>query len=190
MRNCLWMTAFSLSIMLAAKPVIACRMNAGLVPSDIKYADVVVIGEIVNYEVVQDQAVRKRRKEMLEDYPDKSSKYWLLMSRQKKFLSDYARFKIFVDEALVGQPPNIISATWDNSTFGEPETMKEGPYLIGLRKPGSKIPPLRGPSATILPSPEPHSLAVLQAPCARAFILEATSVEAETVRKILSDSVQ
>lgn len=175
----------SLAIMLAAKPASACFMVAERKLDDVKYASVVVIGRIVDYEIVLDQAVRKERKEMLERSADKSTEYWRLMSEQKDFLSDYARFKVLVDEVLVGQPPRVISVTWDNSTFGEPEKMKAGHYLIGLREPDAKSPPLRGPSATILSSPEPKSLTVLQAPCAPAFILEATSAEAKTIRKML-----
>lgn len=63
--------------------------------------------------------------------------------------------------------------------------MKAVPYLIALRESSSKTPPLRGPSATTLPNPEPNLLAVLQAPCAPAFIFETMSVEAETIRSEL-----
>lgn len=174
-----------LVIILSANPASACRLAASLNLDDIKYASVVVVGRVLDYEIVLDQAVRKERKEMLDRSADKSTKFWRLMSEQKDFLSDYARFRVLVDEVLVGQPASVISITWDNSTFGEPEKMKEGPYLIGLREPGSKSPPLRGPSATILPSPESKSLVVLQAPCAPAFILEATSAEARKIREML-----
>ncbi|WP_306545886.1 hypothetical protein [Desulfobulbus sp.] len=180
----------SLAIILAAMPSSACLVKVGLKLDDIKYASVVVIGRIVDYEVVLDQAIRKNRKEELERSADKSSESWKLLSEQKHFLSDYARFKVLVDEVLVGQSPNVISVTWDNSTSREPEKMREGPYLIGLRAPGSKSPPLRGPSATILPSPEPKSLTVLQAPCAPAFILEATSAKAKAIREILGGAAK
>lgn len=190
MRNCLCATVISLATILAAKPASACLMAADLQLDDIKYAGVVVIGRIVDYEIVLDQAVRKERKDMLERSTDKSTEFWRSMSEQKHFLSDYARFKVLVDQVLVGQSPKVISVTWDNSTFGEPEKMEDGPYLIGLRQPGSKSPPLRGPSATILPSPEPKSLTVLQAPCAPAFIVEATSAEAKTIRKMLGGAAK
>jgi hypothetical protein len=162
MRNRLCAGGIALFVMLAAQPAIACMMNAGFNPEDIKYASVVVIGRITNYEIVRPK----------KDYA----------------LSDYARFKVLVDEVLVGQPPKVISVTWDNSTFGEPEKMAEGPYLIGLRDPGAKRPPLRGPSATVLPSPEPEALTVLQAPCAPAFIIKATSDSAKKIREILNGS--
>jgi hypothetical protein len=190
MRNCLCTLVMSLATLSAAKPASACFMAADLKLDDVKYASVVVIGRIVDYEIVPGQAIRKERKEMLERSADKSTEYWRSMAEQNHFLSDYARFKVLVDEVLVGQPPRVIPVTWDNSTFGEPEKMKDGRYLIGLREPRAKSPPLRGPSATIRPSPEPKSLTVLQAPCAPAFILEATSAEAKTIRKMLGGTTK
>jgi hypothetical protein len=190
MRNCLCSMVIILATILAAKPANTCLAAGGLNLDDIKYASVVVIGRIVDYKIVLDQKVRKERKEMLDRSADKSSEYWRMMSEQKHFLSDYARFKVVVYKVLVGKSPSIISVTWDNSTFGEPEQMKKGLYLIGLRESGSKRPPLRGPSATILPTPDPKSLTVLQAPCASAFILESTSAEAKTIKKMLSDATK
>jgi hypothetical protein len=185
MRNYLCSTVMILATILAAKPARACLLFSGLNINDVKYASVVVIGKIVNYEIVLDQQVRKERKEMLDRSTDKSTEYWRMMSEQKQFLSDYARFNVVVDKVLVGKSPKVISVTWDNSTFGEPEQMKKGQYLIGLRKPGSNIPPLRGPSATILPAPDPKSLTVLQAPCAPPFILEYESDEAKKIKAML-----
>jgi hypothetical protein len=190
MRNYLCFTVMILATILAAKPANTCLGASSLNLDDIKYARVVVIGRIVDYEIVLDQKVRKERKEMLDRSADKSTEYWRMMSEQKHFLSDYARFRVVVDKVLVGKSPNIISVTWNNSTFGEPEKMQKGPYLIGLRESGSKSPPLRGPSATILPSPDPKLLTVLQAPCAPAFILESTSAEAKTIKKMLGGAAK
>ena len=161
----------SFSILFVTLPASACRAHAALELSDIQYASVVVVGRIENYEIVQPTDAR--------------SNFWRSKSKSKRILSDYARFDVVVDEVLAGHPPQVIPVTWDNSTFGEPDAMKAVPYLIGLREPGSKTLPLRGPSATILPSPEPDSLTVLQAPCAPAFILEATSDEVRTIRDAL-----
>ena len=191
MRNFLSTTMISLINILAAQHASACMMMADLRLGDLEYASVVVVGRITNYEIVRDMEFRKRYKEGLERATDKTSEYWKreyarATSQSESFLSDYARFNILVDEVLVGQPPKIITVTWNNSTFGEPENMKDGSYLIALREPGSKTPPLRGPSATVLPAKEPESLTVLQAPCASAFIFEATSSEAKSVRDILA----
>jgi hypothetical protein len=74
-----------------------------------------------------------------------------LLSEQKGFLDDYARFDVLVDEVLVGNPPKVLTVTWDNSTFSESDKLGEGPFLIALREPGARTPPLRGPSATVMP---------------------------------------
>jgi hypothetical protein len=168
MRNRLGKVAISLSFILVAEPAGACMMMAGLKIDDIEYASVVVIGKIVNYEIVRPK--------------DEISEFWRRTYGLKDVLSDYARFNVSVEEVLVGQPPEVLTVTWDNSTFGEPKTMKEGSYLIGLRDPRAARPPLRGPSATVLPSREPNALTVLQAPCAPAFIFEASSPEATTIK--------
>lgn len=104
---------------------------------------------------------------------------------QTSFLSDYARFDVIVDQVLAGKAPRMVSVTWDNSTFGEPASMPPGLYLIALRVPGSMAPPLRGPSATILPTPEPALPTLLQAPCSSAFIFPVASDEAIAVRGII-----
>ena len=171
MRNCLCAMVVDLSILFGALPASACRARAALELGDIQYAGVVVVGRIEKYEIVQPT--------------DEISNFWRRKSGKKRILSDYARFEVVVDEVLAGQPPQVIPVTWDNSTFAEPEEMMAVPYLIGLREPGAKTPPLRGPSATTLPSPDQNSLTVLQAPCAAAFIFVATSAEARTIREAL-----
>lgn len=165
-------------------PAQACVMMADFEAEDVQYADAVVIGRIQNYEIVKDpkkheehEAFRRKHPEIFKDV--KSS---------GRLLSDYARFEIRVDEVLRGNVYEVIRATWDNSTFGEPTQMPTGPYLIALRKDGSPLPPLRGPSATLLPDPEPGRFKVLQAPCAKAFILEHDSQYAVEVRSLLSAS--
>jgi hypothetical protein len=168
--------ALAFCFLLASPQAHACMMIARLEPGDIKYADVVVVGRITDYEVVLDPEIRRQQKEAV--------------APNRRFLSDYARFRILVDEVLVGKPPKILFATWDNSTFGEPSRMEEGPFLIGLRDPHSKSPPLRGPSATIMPNQEPQTLTVLQAPCAGPFIFEATGDMAKAIREILAGAAK
>lgn len=143
---------------LGKAPAYACMAMAPLELADIKYADVVVLGRISNYEIVDGEPGQ---------------------------LGDYARFTVSVDDVLFGQPPQQLTAVWDNSTYAEPESMPSGSFLIALRDPRSQTPPLRGPSATVLPNPEPTLLTVLQAPCSDAFIFSSTSDEARTILKTL-----
>jgi hypothetical protein len=146
-------------------PASACTTDAEIVFDDVKYADIVVVGEIANYKVVTPPG------------------------EKPGFLPDYARFDILVDEVLKGQVGKTLTVTWDNSTFGDPDSIPPGQYLIALRSPKStSIPPLRGPSATILPRPEPAAPTLLQAACADPFMFLSTSESAKAVRKILQSS--
>ena len=100
-------------------------------------------------------------------------------------MPDYAQFSVKISEILKGAVPKEIAVTWDNSTFGEPEQLEPGPYLIALRDPQSAVPPLRGPSATVFPNKEPSTLTVLQAPCAPPFIIQVSDSRVESILKIL-----
>lgn len=179
-RFCTVATA-ALALVLVSGPAHACRMYAKLDLNDVKYADVVLVGRVSNYRIVRDVEFRRK---MLAN-PKLSPDMRKLYESTSSLLSDYARFDIQVDQVLAGKAPTRLSVTWHNSTFREPEKMATGPFLIALRWPYSKTPPLRGPSATILPNREPGSMAVLQAPCSSPFIFESTSNEARTVRLIL-----
>jgi hypothetical protein len=181
--RCDWRAAaLAVAVAAAGDPAYACVVVASLDPADVKLADVVVIARIANYSIVLDEKVRRERKESLARM---SPALRESLASQTTFLSDYARFDLLVDKVLVGPAPKTLSVTWDNSTFGEPEAMPPGEYLVALRYPGSRSPPLRGPSATILPNPEPGRLTVLQAPCAPAFIFPSASAQATAVRKLL-----
>ena len=161
MRNILSVSALLLGIVMSA-PAKACMGEDEIVLDDVKYADTVVVGWISNYKVITPEG------------------------RKRGYIWDYARFEVRVDEVLKGQADQTLTVTWDNSTFGEPDEIPPGPYLIALRNPDSNtIPPLRGPSATIFPRPEPDAPTLLQAPCASPFMFESTSKKAVALRKIL-----
>ncbi len=171
-----------LASILIGQPALACFAHVSTDLNDIKFADIVVVGHVRNYRVVSD--VESRRKML--DRSDLPPQLRALYSGSGSVLSDYARFDIEVDRVLAGNASPSLSATWDNSTFREPETMDPGPYLIALRNPNSPSPPLRGPSATVSASPEPDTPTVLQAPCAGAFIFKSTSDQARTLERMLA----
>lgn len=149
---------------------------------DVAYANVVLIGRVENYRIIRDEAFRKR---MLAS-PSLTAEMRKFYSDPKRgLMSDYARFDVKVEKVLVGKASGVLSVTWDNSTFGEPDQLMPGRYLIALRRTDSAAPPLRGPSATILPSPDPKSLTLLQAACSSAFIYPAQSEEARKIQAIL-----
>ncbi len=127
----------------------ACSVMVGMDLRDLLYADAIVEGRVINYEII--------------DVGDVGP------------LPNYAVFTFIVDETIYGEYPNengnFIRFTWDNSTFGEPADWdRSGSIVVGLRNSTSEIPPLRGPSATILRAPEQNVMTVLQAPCSLPFI--------------------
>ena len=161
----------------------ACIVSVPPRLEDASYADLVVIGQIENYRIIRDEAFRREMLARPNLSPEDRKHY---ENPKTSLLSDYARFEIKVESVLAGHASGTLSVTWDNSTFGEPDQTKPGRYLIALRRPGSASPPLRGPSATILPSPDPSALTVLQAPCSGAFIYEAESNAAQSIQEILT----
>ena len=175
--------AATFALILAPAVAQACFVAAPLSLEDITYADVVVIGHVENYEIVKDIAFRES---MLSDpnLPEDLRKIYA--DESHLLLGDYARFEVQVDKVLAGDVPDRFTATWDNSTFAQSEALPSGPFLMGFRKDGSAMPPLRGPSATVHPNPEPQSLTILQAPCAPAFFFRSSSDAAHKVEAILA----
>lgn len=176
-----WFVAAILVGLSASQPALACRIRGQIDLRDVRYADVVLVGRISNYRIIRDEDFRERMLSNPNLTPDMREMY----AGRQSLLPDYARFDIEVAEVLVGTAPDRLSATWDNSTFGEPESMRPGPFLIALRNPSSQTPPLRGPSATILPDADPALPTLLQAPCASPFLFENDSDQAAEVRRIL-----
>jgi hypothetical protein len=189
-----WIAALTVAAMSGGAPARACMTEAPLDLHDIRYADVVVVGRIANYRIIPDPEIRRQnalardpaiRREMANlvggELPPEP-----VDETPGRFMSDYASFRVIVDEVLIGPAATTLEVTWDNSTFAEPESLPAGPLLIAMRRAGSRSPPLRGPSVTILPNPDPTALAVLQAPCSRAFIFEGGSREARAVRRMLN----
>jgi hypothetical protein len=170
-----------LFILGASGPASACRIAAQIVLDDVRHADAVLVGRVSNYRIIRDEASRQR---MLSS-PSLSPALREIYEGGGALLPDYARFDIEVIEVLVGTVPSRLSATWDNSTFGEPEDISAGPFLMALRDPSSAAPPLRGPSATVFANAEPALPTLLQAPCASPFLFEIDSSEAAEIRRIL-----
>jgi hypothetical protein len=156
MRNRVTIAALFVAMTLAGTPAHACIMMVPIELTDIEYADVVVVGRIDHYERVGNE----------------------------ELISGYAKFDVLVDEVLLGDAPQEITVTWDNSTFTEPETMAPGPFVIALRDPGSRMPPLRS-SGSIFPNPKPDLLTLLQAPCSSPFMFASGSEEAKAIRQML-----
>lgn len=168
----------ALSLLTAAVPPLAhaCPMYRPLDRGSVRDADVVVTGRIANYRIVRDEAARRQRREMLAKNPDMDRDLRDNLRKQTRFLSDNAHFDVLVDEVLVGEAGSRLRVVWDNSTFGEPDRMPPGEYLIALRNPLPDAPALRGDPVFPL----------LQRPCSGAFLLPVDGPEAEAVRRVLA----
>ncbi len=144
----------------------ACAVMTGMELSDVFLADAVIVGQVVDYEIVD-------------------------VGRQGP-LPNYARFKVRIEKVLTGDVSqnlnvdNTLTFTWDNSTFGEPEEFQRRvSFLFALRNPTSPLPPLRSGSGVILPTLETDSFTVLQAPCAGAFIFDNYSPQSQILQQVL-----
>ena len=160
--------AAMVALVVSAQNAPACVMHAGIDYQDIFQADL----DVSNYTIIRPT------------------------NETGRVIAEYARFDIRVRERLLApadsdlQIPSNLTVTWDNSTFSEPEVMesKRGSrgFLIALRDPASALPPQRGPSAFIAPTPEPEFYTVFQAPCATAFIFEMDSLVGIALRQVLT----
>ena len=171
----------ALAATFCAQSAQACIAIAPRELADVVYADVVVVGTIADYEIVRDMEFREQ---MLQSPGLTDDQRKIYADPEQGLMSDYARFDIEVSEWLKGEGSDRIAATWDNSTFGEPD-MLNGVYLLALRDPASPVPPLRGPSANIGPAVEPDRLTLLQAPCAPPFLFPIEEAPLEETRAIL-----
>lgn len=146
-----WYAAMALALMLASEPALACRFQREPNLNEVKQADLVVIGKITEYQVIRHEGV-----------------------------GSYSRFVIQVEQVIVGKASDRLPVTWENSTFGQPEKIAEGQYLIALHA-GST-----GNYITGSPHREPNVMSVLQEPCSRALMFEVSSNEARITRDILA----
>ncbi|MFW2829104.1 energy transducer TonB [Sphingomonas sp. ID0503] len=179
--------AVVLSASLAPTSAFACAAYLPPRLTDVSLADVVVIGRIENYRIVRDEAFRRERLAWPKLTADMRKAY---EDPEGSLIPDYASFGVQVEKVLFGRAPSSLPVTWDNSTFGEPEEMRQGRYVLALRWPRSPAPPLRGPSATISPSPEAGTMTVLQAPCSSAFIYKAESAEGQIIQFLLGPAAR
>lgn len=176
-----WIAAALGLAVLAAEPAFACRFHSAAVLEDVRYADLVLVGRIRDYHIVRDEAFRERLLAVPDLPPDRRAFY----EGPGHLLSDYARVEIEVEEVLFGEAPRRLTITWYSFVSGGRERFGAGePRLVALRLPASPIPPLRGPSATIVANAEPDLYTILEAPCSNAFVFDTGSDEARAVRQL------
>jgi hypothetical protein len=142
-----------------AQPAYACMDIAPFVIEDVRQADAVFSGRLIDY----------RR----------------ISPSRPQSLDDYGLLTVRVDEVLKGDVAGEVQLYWWNSTFGVPEEMDHAdrvrPIIIAAIRADRPSPPLRGPSATISPTQRPDLLQILQAPCSSPFILPHSTDAVEKV---------
>lgn len=187
MHKCLSLFALSLSFSMQAAQ--ACTELRPLNVQHLQYADTVVVGRVENYHLILDEDARQQRQAFLAA-PDLSSMVRKALTKQGSFGADYARFDVLVDEVLTGKPPMLFSAVWDSMTSGEPMQMGTGPFLIALYDPKSPMPDDYSFGENVSLSGKLRLLTVMQASCARAFLVGIHSKDAVDIRRFLKDRKQ
>lgn len=168
------------------KSVYACMKLPIFNAKMVKHADLVVVGRIINYEIIVEPKTSEKRQAFLE----KHSRFKKIFKEFPWGLPSYARFEIVVEKFLLGQAKNKIIVNWKNSTFGEPKSMPADKYLIALRSSKSKKTRNPGLNAQELSTLSPQVFTVLQGSCSTAFIFDNTSKHASDVRQILKDHLK
>jgi hypothetical protein len=141
--------------MLVGMPVNACQTMGFMELRDVFEADLIVVGTLTKYEIVDDGSVGS------------PSNYARLQLRVEKVLLDGAA------ETERATTARRLIITWGRSVFGQPEAMEIGKrLLIALRDPSSPEFPLGAESGSFLPSPESEHFTILQKTCSGAFIFD------------------
>lgn len=150
-----------LAALLAIMPAAAeaCIDIAPFAVEDIREADVVLTGELIDYETVAGP----------KDYS----------------LNEYGLLTFRVDGVLKGKVAREVQLYWWNSTFGMPEEMDEGERMIVAAADTAKPLPLQVGSAYVQGSTRPELLNVLQAPCSAPFIFPYAESTAENIKSLL-----
>lgn len=152
-------TLLAAQLICAASTAAACIVSVPFEINDIRQADLVFTGTLIDYRV--------------EEGPKSYS------------LNKYGLLTFRVDTAIKGQSPRTIKLYWWNSTFSLPKNMDEGQRLIvAAINPGKRL-PLLGPSGYEQNSMRPDLQQVLQAPCSVPFLLPYDKASVANVVKVL-----
>lgn len=145
--------------MCAASTATACIDIVPFEINDIRHADLVFNGTLVDYRVAE--------------------------GPKSYSLNKYGLLTFRVDTVIKGKPPRTVQLYWWNSTFSLPETMDVGERLIVAAIDSGKRLPLRGASGYVQSSMRPDLQQVLQAPCSVPFLLPYAEPSAANVVKVL-----
>lgn len=128
---------------------------------DIEYADVILIGTVEEYEVINGVG-------------------FLTIDVERQMTTEGH------EDNRAFRYADRIRVSWPNSTFQLPETMPKTRGIFALRRIGSAQPPLRGPSAYIPADPKDAEFTILQAPCAPPFIMPYSQMGWDNIQDIVN----
>ncbi|MFC7378858.1 hypothetical protein [Brevundimonas sp. GCM10030266] len=125
MRHAPAVLALSLACVAAPMTAQACVVHTPLQVEHIRYADTVVIGEVSGYRRTLSDSHRRWIREMTARDPE--------IGRNMPRV-DGAYFDVTVERVAAGEAPRRFRVEWDAATYGYPDEMPDGRYLIGLRE--------------------------------------------------------
>ncbi|WP_162933007.1 hypothetical protein [Roseovarius sp. EL26] len=164
-----------LSSTFACGSAMACIASMDQDLKNIKNADVVVIGKLRNYQIVTDTMATdaaRQQQQYFEGLSDESKDDDV---NETKITINYARFEIDVDEVLLGNVSETLTAIWPNYAFIESGMTPNAPFLIALRRSTKSTPSLRGQTVWMV-----HG-----SYCTGSFFFAGASTDAATVRELL-----
>lgn len=149
---------------LSATQAAACFVPAPFVVEDIKAADVVFEGTVLNYDYVG-------------------------CPREPLFAECHSLIDVQVHNTLKGEERDQWTLYWGNSIYGVPEEWEgeKRRLFAGKWVDGSGL-PVRSGSATTVPSVHSELLQVLQAPCSDPFFLPADGKTIKEVRALVDEA--
>jgi hypothetical protein len=155
--------------MLVASPAYSCGFYSARRWSDVRYADTIVLANIVKYELISEiPPEEQRRIASIKDPEIKQDliKRWQLSPR-------YAKLTLRITDVIKGEAPSRLTVAWHNSTFQLPKTMPASPHFIALQIAA------HGERSSKLPI-------ILQASCSSPFMFEAKSEEGQIFKRFMA----
>ncbi len=181
----IWSFLFvAISMVTLDSMALACAAPSLIELNDVKFANIVVIGTIIDYKIVKNE---KFRRQMLK------SKYLSAEDRRiyagsELLRTDFARFKIVVSQVLFGTAPKTLSVSWDYpESLDIPKRMANRPLLIALHWRYNDVFFRQGGSYSTLSDRDPKLVTILQAPCAGPFIFDSVGSDARAIKVILAN---
>lgn len=165
MRRAPAVLAFLCTSVAAPMTAQACVVRVPFQVEQVRHADVVVIGRVSDYR----RTVSDRQRQWIAESAKRDPG-----AAPERARPDRASFDLTVERIAAGQPPpRRVRVEWDPSTYGVPEAIPEGRYLVALRR-------MRDVTAS------GARYRVLRGGCSTPFMFESGDREAVAVLRVLA----